>query len=189
MVPVLSLWIPIVLSAVFVFVVSSVIHMVLRYHSNDMRKLPQEDEVMEALRRFNIPPGDYGMPHCETMATMKKPEFIAKMKAGPVALITVVPSGPPKMGSNLLLWFLFSIVVSAFAAYVTGHALGAGAGWRGVFRFAGCTAFAGYALALLENSIWYKRSWGTTLKSMFDGLVYAVVTAATFAWLWPQQPL
>jgi hypothetical protein len=183
MVPVLSLWIPIVLSAVFV--VSSVIHMVMRYHRNDMRKLPQEDEVMEALRRFNIPPGDYGMPNPGSMEGMKSPEFIAKMTKGPVALITVVPPGPPAMGTNLLLWFLFSLLVSVFAAYVAGHALPAGAPWRGVFRFVGCTAFAGYALALLENSIWYHRNWGTTLRSMFDGLIYAVVTAATFAWLWP----
>lgn len=41
------------------------------------------------------------------------------------------------------------------------------------------------ALALLQNSIWYKRKWSSTLKSMADGLVYALVTAGTFGWLWP----
>jgi len=186
MVPVLSLWLPIVLSAVFVYIASSIIHMVLRYHRADMTALPHEDEAREALRRYDIPPGDYFTPWGGSMAAMKDPAFIAKMKEGPVALMTFVPPGPPKMGKNLLLWFLYSIVVSGLAAYVTGHALPVGAGYRGVFRIAGCVAFAGYSLALLQNSIWYYRNWGTTLRSMFDGLIYAGLTAGTFGWLWPR---
>jgi hypothetical protein len=186
MVPTLSLWMPIVLSAVFVFVVSSIIHMVLPIHRGDLRTLPREDEVMAALRQFEIPPGDYGMPVAGSMAAMKDPAFIAKMNQGPVAFMTFVPSGPPAMGPALLLWFLYAVVVSILAAYVTGHALGPAAPYRAVFRFAGCTAFAGYSLALLQNSIWYRRNWGTTIKSMLDGLIYALVTAGTFGWLWPQ---
>lgn len=185
MVSIPSLWVPIVVSAVFVFVASAIMHMVLRYHSRDMRPLPREAEVMEALRRFDIPPGDYAMPRAGSMAAMKDPEFIAKMKAGPVAHMTVLQSGPPKMGKSLLLWFLYSIVVSIFAAYVAGRALHQGDPYLAVFRFAGCTAFAGYSLALLQNSIWYGRNWGTTLLSMFDGLIYALLTAGTFGWLWP----
>lgn len=185
MVSMLSLWLPIVLSAVFVYVASTIVHMVLRYHRNDMRSVPREDEVMAALRPFDIPPGDYVIPRPATMAAMKDPGFIAKMNQGPVALITIAPSGPPAMGMNLLLWFLYSLLVSAFVAYVTGHAFGAGAPYRGVFRIAGCTAFAGYSLALLQNSIWYWRSWRSTLLSVFDGFLYGLVTAATFAWLWP----
>jgi hypothetical protein len=185
MVPVLSLWLPIILSAVFVYVASSIIHMVLPYHRNDMRKLPREDEVAEALRRFDIPPGDYAMPRPDSMKDMKTPEFGEKMKAGPVAIMTFVPPGPPKMGTNLVLWFIYCVVVSIFAAYVTGHALPPGAGYRGVFRFAGCTAFACYSMALLQDSIWYYRNWGTTFKSVFDGLIYGLLTAGTFGWLWP----
>jgi hypothetical protein len=186
MVPVMSLWLPIVVSAVIVFVASSVIHMVLPYHRSDMRKLPKEDEVMEALRRFNIAPGDYAMPHPGSMEGMKKPEFIEKRKAGPVVLMTVAPSGPPAMGPSLVLWFLYSIVVGIFAAYIAGRALRPGAHYLEVFRFAGCTAFIAYSLALLQHSIWYKRNWGTTIKSMFDGLVYGLLTAGTFGWLWPR---
>ena len=72
MVPLTALWLPIVLSAVIVFVASSIMHMVLPYHRGDLRKVPKEDEVMEALRKFNIPPGDYGLPHPGSMAGMKK---------------------------------------------------------------------------------------------------------------------
>jgi hypothetical protein len=185
MVPILSLWIPIVVSAVFVFVASSIIHMVLPFHKNDLRPLPQEDAVMEALRRFEIPPGDYCMPRPSSMAAMKTPEFAAKMKAGPVAFLTVGPSGPPSMGPSLALWFLYTLVVGVFAAYIAGRALPTGAPYLAVFRFAGCTAFLGYSLALVHDSIWYKRNWGTTFKSIFDGLIYGLLTGGTFGWLWP----
>jgi hypothetical protein len=186
MVPVMSLGVPIVVSAGIVFVASSIIHMVLPYHRNDLRKLPTEDEVMAALRRFNIPPGDYVVPHAGSPAGMKHPEFVEKMKKGPVVFMTLAPGGPPSMGKSLLLWFLYSIVVSVFAAYIAGRALAPGAHYLEVFRFAGCSAFMAYSLALPQNSIWYKRNWRMTLKAMFDGLVYGLLTAGTFGWLWPR---
>ena len=186
MVPIMSLWLPILLSAVMVFVVSSIIHMVLPYHRADVKKVPSEDAVMEALRKFNIPPGDYVIPHAGSPKGMQQPEFIEKMTKGPVALMTVVKSGRPSMGVSLAQWFLYSAAVGAIAAYVTGRALGPGARYLSVFRFAGCTAFVGYAVALWQNSIWYKRAWSTTIKNTFDGLVYALLTAGTFGWLWPE---
>jgi hypothetical protein len=181
-----SLCLPVLLSAVFVFVASSIIHMFLTYHKNDLRGLEREDDVRAALRPFNIPPGDYCIPRPGSMAAMKSPEHQEKLKEGPVALMTVLPNGPPTMGTSLLLWFLYSLLVSAVTAYVTAHAMPFGAGFRGVFRIAGCVAFASYSLALIQFSIWYRRNWGTTLRSMFDGLIYAALTAATFGWLWPR---
>ncbi len=186
MVSITSLWLPILLSAVIVFVASSIIHMVLPYHRKDFGKVPSEDEVMDALRKFNIPPGEYVIPCAGSPKEMGTPEFIEKIKKGPAAFMTVMPSGPPSMGMSLVQWFVYCIVVGIVAAYITGRALEPGAHYLGVFRFAGCTAFTGYALALLQNSIWYKRSWSTTLKSVFDGLVYALLTAGTFGWLWPK---
>ena len=90
------------------------------------------------------------------------------------------------MSKSLTLWFLFIIVVNLFAAYVTGRALDPGADYLTVFRFVGTTAFMGYSLALLQQSIWFRRNWGSTAKSMFDGLVYALLTAGVFGWRWPQ---
>ncbi len=185
MISVMSLWLPILLSAVFVFVVSSIIHMVFTYHRSDFGKVPAEDDVMDALRKFNIPPGDYVIPCAGSSAEMKTPEYTEKTMKGPVAFMTVIPSGPPAMGASLAQWFLYCIVVGIFAAYIASRALDPGAHYLSVFRFAGATAFAGYGLALLQNSIWYKRSWSATLKSVFDGLVYALLTAGTFGWMWP----
>lgn len=185
MVCVLSLWLPILLSAVLVFAVSSIIHMLLKYHSTDFRKVPAEDAVMDSLRPFQIPPGDYVLPYAGSSEAMRSKEYMEKLQKGPAAFMTVVENKPPSMGKSLTLWFLYCILVGIFAAYITGRALQPGAEYLSVFRFAGCTAFLGYSAALLQNSIWYKRSWSSTFKSMFDGLVYALVTAGTFGWLWP----
>ncbi len=186
MVPVMSLWIPILLSAVFVFVASSIIHMALPIHRNDFRKIPKEDEFMEALRRLAVSPGDYLVPHPGSREGMKSPEFVEKMKKGPAGVLTVYPPGPPSMGTSLLLWFIYCIAISVIAAYIAGRALGPGSEYLAVFRFAGTTAFVGYALALPQNSIWYKRNWGATIRSMADGLVYGLLTAGAFGWLWPR---
>jgi hypothetical protein len=186
MMSLMSLWLPILLSALIVFVASSVMHMLLTYHKNDNLKVPKEDEAMAALRPLNIPPGDYFMPHADSMKAMKDPAFIDKMKSGPVVLCTVYPNGVFSMGAGLVMWFIYSIVVSIIAAYVTVHAVGRGAHYLEVFRFSGCVSVSGYALAHIQNSIWYKRNWGTTLKYVFDGLVYGLLTAGTFGWLWPR---
>jgi hypothetical protein len=121
-----------------------------------------------------------------SMESMKTPEFLEKRKQGPVFVMTVFPNGPFGMGRRLTLWFLYSLGVSLFAAYVTSRAVDPGAHYLTVFRFAGVTAFTGYSLALLQNSIWYGRNWGATFASMFDGLVYGLLTAGTFGWLWPR---
>ena len=187
MVSVTELWLPILVSAVFVFIASSLIHMVLGYHKNDFRAVPDESGVADALRRFNIPPGDYCLPRASSMADMKNPAFMEKLKKGPELMMTVLPNGQWGMGAQLTQWFFFSALVSVFAAYIAGRALGPGANYLEVFRFAGCTAFVGYALGAIPPSIWYKKNWGTTLKTVFDGLVYVLLTGGTFGWLWPDM--
>lgn len=181
----IELWIPILLSAVLVFVVSFIIHMFLGYHKNDFKKLPDEEAVMDAMRGFNTPPGDYVVPFAGSPKDAGTPEFIEKTKKGPVALMTVMANEPFKMGDSLVMWFIYSVVVGICSAYIADRALGAGAHYLEVFRFVGAAAFLGYSLALLQNSIWYKRNWCATLKSVFDGFIYALVTAGAFGWLWP----
>ncbi len=186
MVGIRGLWIPIVLSAVIVFVVSSIIHMVLPWHKGDYPKVPDQDKILDALRPFNLPPGDYMLPRPDSMADMKTPEFQAKLDRGPKVVMTVMPNGSGGMGASLGLWFLYILAVSFFSAYVTGRALGGGADYLMVFRFVGATAFLSYSMALWQMSIWYRRGWGLTIKSNIDGLIYACLTAGTFGWLWPR---
>jgi len=181
-----ALWLPILLSSVIVFVVSSILHMVLSWHKDEYPRVPNEDRLMEALRPLAIPPGDYMVPRASSMKEMQAPEFTEKLKKGPVMVLTVMPPGPVTMGKNLLLWFIYSAVVGILAAYVAGRALPAGASYLQVFRFAGVTAFIGYSVALWQMSIWYRRAWATTIKATVDGLIYALLTAGTFGWLWPR---
>ena len=179
----LTLWLPIVVSALFVFVVSSIIHMALPWHQGDYRKMPNEDQVMDALRPFKIPRGDYLVPRGDSMKDMKTPEFKARRQRGPVFTATFM-SGEMAVGRSMFLWFVYLLVISYFTAYVGAHA--------GAFspvsvhsrRIIGITAFLGYGGALCQASIWFQRSWGTTIRSLIDSVIYAAVTAATFAWLW-----
>jgi len=184
-----NLWLPILLSAVFVFIASSIIHMVAGWHKNDYAKVPDEDKVMDALRPFNIPPGDYMMPRAQSMADMKSEAFLDKLDKGPVIMFSTWKSGraSASMTGSLVWWFIYSVAISVFAGYVAGRALPAGAEYLEVFRFAGATAFLGYAAALWPMTIWYKRSWKTAFKETIDGLIYALLTAGTFGWLWPHM--
>ena len=142
-----ALWLPLLLSAVMVFVASSVIHMASPWHKSDYPKMPNEDQVMDALRPLAIPPGDYFFPRPSSRDEMRSP---------------------------------------AFAENIAGRALPPGTAYPQVFRFVGATAFIGYALALWQMSIWYRRAWTTTIKATVDGLIYALLTAGTFGWLWPR---
>jgi len=180
-----SLWLPILVSAVFVFIGSSILHMAIPWHKSDYLPLPGEDKVLDAFRTWGVPPGDYMAPRPSSRAGMKSPDFVEKMKKGPVLILTVIPGGG-SFASNLALWFCYSLVISFFAAYITGRAVGPGESYLHVFRFAGATAFIGYSAALWQMAIWYRRSWLTTFKSTVDGLIYGLLTAGTFGWLWPR---
>lgn len=180
-----ELWLPILLSSVFVFIVSSIMHVVLPIHKGDYKKLPGEGEVLEAMRSQGVEPGQYAFPCAGSMKETATPEMIEKYEKGPCGFMTVVPSGRPTMGKSLVQWFLFSVLISVLVAYVARLGQGPGADYLAVFRITGTLAILGYAVGHLHDSIWKGQSWGNTLKFVFDGLVYGLVTAGTFGWLWP----
>ena len=186
MVSIGALWLPILLSAVLVFVVSAVIHMVLKYHNSDYRQFPNEDAVRAAIRSGNPAPGQYVTPYVMDMKLMNTPEVKQKFTEGPVGLMLLRKPGPANMGPQLLQWFLFTLVVSFFVAYVASHVFGAGAAYLEVFRIVGATAFLAYAAGEVPAAIWMGKPWAVVLKDVFDGLVYGLVTAGTFGWLWPR---
>lgn len=181
----LSLWLPIVLSAVFVFVLSSFIHMALPWHKGDFKKLPDEDKIRAALKPFDVPPGDYMVPMCEG-SNYNSPEYKAKLEEGPNQILTVLPKGCGGMGATFVQWIVYLLAVGFFTAYVARHSVAPGAHYLAVFRVVGAVAFLAHGAALWPQSIWYRRSWTTTVKSTIDALAYALVTAGTFAWLWPR---
>jgi hypothetical protein len=185
MVSLAALWLPIVLSAVIVFIVSSIMHTVLTYHRGDYGKLPDEDKVLAALRSAGPKPGLYIFPFC-THKEMKLPATIEKYKVGPVGRISVLPSGPPALPKFLVKWFIYCLLIGFFVAYLTAHTVAPGARYLAVFRVAGTAAFLAYGLGHLSDGIWKGETWSATLKEVFDGLVYGLLTAGTFGWLWPR---
>ncbi|MHB8501817.1 MAG: hypothetical protein ACYDCG_12685 [Candidatus Acidiferrales bacterium] len=180
-----ALWLPILLSAIIVFIASSIMHTVLTYHQSDYRKLPDEDTVLAALRSAALTRGLYNFPHC-THKEMKTPAVQEKFKQGPVGLLTIFPTGPLNMPKFLIQWFIYCALISISAAYIAGHIILPGAPFRHVLRVVGAVAFMAYGLGTLSNAIWKGQTWSMTLKEVFDGLVYALLTAGTFAWLWPR---
>ena len=186
MVPITALWLPILLSAVIVFVASSILHMVLPFHRSDYRKLPDEGKVTDALRAVGVTLGPvYSFPHC-THKDMKSPEVVEKFKRGPVGLLTVFPSGPPAMGKFLGMWFVYCVIVGAIVACVAATTLAPGTRYLEVFHLVGIAAFLAYGLGQIQDSIWKGQTWGVTFKHVVDGLIYALLTAGTFGWLWPR---
>jgi len=162
---------------VIVFFASFIIHMVLGYHKSDYRKLPDEDPVTDALRNAGVTRGPaYFFPYF-SFKEMKSAPVIEKLKRGPVGLLTVLPSGPPAMGKNMVQWFLYCVVISIFAAYLSGRLLAPGTAFLQVFRVVGTVAFLGYGAAHAQESIWSGRSWVVTLKHLFDSVIYAALTA------------
>jgi hypothetical protein len=186
MVTLTELWMPMIVSAVAVFVVSALVHMVLKWHAADYKGLPNEDQVREVLRKGGIAPGAYVFPYCKSMKDMGSPEILKKYTEGPVGHLTILPSGAPNMGKYLGTWFVYCLVVSIFLGYLAAHTIARGALYLEVFRVVGTAAFLVYGLSQLVDSIWKGQRWSATLKHVIDGLLYALVTAGIFGWRWPR---
>jgi len=181
----LSLWLPILLSAVVVFVISSLVHMVLKWHASDYNGFANEDAVRAAIRAGNPAPGRYVMPHCNDMKDMGSEAMVKKYQEGPVGHFTLGPSGAPNMGKYLGLWFLWSLAITVVAAYLAArlypldrpHA-------RGASKLVGAGAFIAYGFGTVTESIWAMRPWSSSAKYLLDAALYSVGTGLVFYWLW-----
>jgi len=180
-----SLWLPVLVSAVVVFFVSAILHMVLQYHRADYKPLPGEDAIRDAIGRSAPAPGVYFTPHCKEHKAANEPANKAKFEKGPVALLTVLPNGAPTMGKQLGLWFGLCVVVSFIAAYVARHTLPPGADGMEVMRITGTVVFAAHVVSEASASIWKGQPWSNTFRFMIDGAIYAVLTGVIFRLLWP----
>lgn len=181
-----QLLLPVALATIAVFIASSVIHMVLKWHNPDYRALANEDAVGAALREGGVTPGQYVFPHCLDPKEMTSPETAARFAAGPVGLLYIRPSGATKIGPFLAKWVAYSLLVSAVVAYVARSQLEVGATSVSVFQLVGVVTWMAYSFGGPIDSIWAGKPWVVTAKYMVDGLIYAACTAGVFAWLWPQ---
>ncbi len=183
MVTIASLWLAILVSGIAVWLASSVVWMVLPFHKSDFKAVSDEVAARDALK--DLAPGMYNIPHMASRDDAKTPEGAQKFEEGPNAFITVLPTGKPNMGKQLTIWFVYSLLVGTIVAYLTSRTLDAGAEYLAVFRIAGTTAWLAYGMAAVQDAIWLGRPWSFVLKGQFDALLYGLLTAGVFGWLWP----
>ncbi len=186
MVTLQQLLFPILLSAVLVFVMSSLIHMVLKWHNTDYRKFSNEDAVRAAISGGSASPGQYVLPWAQSMEECKTPEFEKKMLEGPIAMVWIKRPGPMKMGPQLGQWFVFNLLVSVFVAYLASRTLPAGTDYLRVFQVVGTVGFMTYGLGEIPMSIWMGKPWIVAAKEAADGLLYGLMMGGAFGWLWPR---
>ena len=186
MVTLMQLWIPILGSAVAIFVLSSLIHMVFKWHNSDYRPFANEDEVAAAIRKSNPSPGQYFLPHSTDMKAMKTPEFQQKYRSGPVAFLLLKAPGEFNMGRPLVLWFLYTFGVGIFVGYLASRTLPHGTDFASVFRLVATIAFMTYVGGSVQNGIWMGKPWASVAKDLLDGAIYGAATGAVFGCLWPQ---
>jgi hypothetical protein len=182
----MQLWAPILLAALLVQVTSTLVHMVLKWHNSDYRKLPNEDQVRAAIRAGSPAPGQYIVPHCLDPNEMKQPEVAQKWVEGPVGMMYIIKNGAPSIGPQIGAWAAFNLVIAFFVAYVSSRTLPIGTEYLKVFQVVGAISFLAYAGGQVPAAIWYGKPWSATVKDIIDSLLYGLMTAGAFGWLWPR---
>lgn len=178
---IMTLWQPILASAVLVFIAGSAIWMAMPWHKTDWSSPPDAEAVRAALK--GVPPGQYNVPHCKDMSDFKNPEMLQKLKDGPIAFITVLPAGVPNMTPQMVMMFGYNLFVGIICAYFVSRTAAPGADYLAIFRISGAVAFVAYGVAYVQESIWFGRPWLTTLKNFLDALIYSLLTGGVFGWL------
>lgn len=178
-----SLWLPILLSAIAVFIVSGLIWNMLQWHNSDWRKLPDEEAVRRALK--GVVPGEYTVPHAADNKARQSSDWQEKFKEGPAAMLVVLPHRSMAMGKQLVQWFVYCLIISLLVGYVASATLPGGTAYLKVFQVTGTAAILAYAGHVAMGSIWFGYTWSRTVKEIIDGVIYGLLTAGIFGWLWP----
>lgn len=181
-----QLWLPVLLSAVFIFAASSVIHMVVKWHNSEYRPFSNEEAARAAIREGAPAPGQYVVPYVADMKQMRQPEVRRRFEEGPVAFVTVRRAGPFDMRRPLVLWFVYTLAVSLVAAYLASRSLGADAKAIHIMRVTSLVPLLAYIGGSIQHGIWMGKPWSSVAKEVVDGAIYAGITGLTFAWLWPR---
>jgi hypothetical protein len=181
MVELSSLWLPILISGIALFLASFLVWTVLPHHANDWKALPNEEAFSSAVRNLNLPKGNYCFPHACDNKEMASPEFQAKQKQGPTGTMQLW-GGPPNMGRNMICQFLFFVAVSFCLAYLATLGLRPGATFMDVFRFVGTAGILAYTTATVPSSIWF--NWKLA-PYVIDGVAYGLITGLIFGFFWP----
>jgi hypothetical protein len=181
MIPLTSLWLPILVSSVIVWLAAAIAWMVLPHHRSDVRPLKSQNDLIALLQRDSLTPGQYYFPEMVRGATAEEMAARAKLPSG----FLTVRGEDRGMSGTLVKYFLWLVAANILIAYVAAVALKPDTHYLTVFRVVGTTAILAYTAAQIPNSIWWGRPWSATIKDLIDGAVFGLLTAGTFGWLWP----
>ncbi len=181
----LSLWLPILVSAVVVWIASAIIWMAMPHHKRDRINLPDQEAMIQFVRSHNIPPGNYVFPYCGDAAQRNSPAMKEAIERGPIGTLSLWPT-PMKMGPKMLATFLVYLAVSIFLAYLASITIEPHANHMRVFRIVGTGGILAYCFAFIPNAVWFGGYLRTIVACIIDGIFYGLITAAIFAWLWPR---
>jgi hypothetical protein len=186
----LSLWLPILLSAAAVWIASMIVGMALPHHKQDWIGLPDppgEDGFMDYLRKSGLKPGNYLFPDFRGREALKSEKVEKALKEGPVGHLSVWQT-PLTMGGKMVGTFIVYLVVSALIAYLTRVALPPIPGptpFAKVFQFATTAGVLAYCFSFIPNALWWGSYKRTIVANVIDGILYAAITGAIVAWRWP----
>jgi hypothetical protein len=184
-----QLWLPIVVSALLVFVLSAVTHMMVPFRLTEWGHLKTQDAIQASLR--GTAPGLYVFPTPADAKERGKPEAMQKVAEGPSGWLTLVHPGPMSWVRNLGLSLAMNLFVSFGAAYIATLTLGAVPlqlfpHERVVFRVISTIGFFAYAAGPIYDAIWFWKPWKSLAMTAVDSLAYGLVMGVTFSMLWPK---
>ena len=183
MVSLAQLWLPILVSAVFVFIASNILWMGLKFwHYRDYKRVPDDAVFVNAAK--SLPSGLYIFPWMD-WKTMT-PEQRTAAQPGPSAMMIVRNPATFKFASSLILYFLYCLLGSFCAAYLASVTVPAGAPYLHVHRVAGTAGMLFWAFGTnVSDAIWYGKPWSVAIKHIIDGIIFGFLIGGTFGWLWP----
>jgi len=186
MIPVVAFWLPIAASAVLVWIASMMIWMLMPYHRSDYRGFPDEDAVRTALKGQELKPGQYNIPNVASRKELDAPEGKRKFEEGPVGFFTLLPNRVPPVGRQMVIIFVYYLLVGATVAYVASRTLGGDTPGYLVFQVTGTVTWMAYGLAGVPDAVWFGRPWRAVAKQLLDAFLLGLVTGGVFVWLWPR---
>lgn len=179
-----ELWLAILLAAVACFILSSLAWTVLPHHWGDFKQIKDFDAFTRALQAQGLQPGFYMFPYTEDQKAMRTPEFQELYAKGPWGTLNLWPA-KPAMGKNLILTFVYFVIVSVLIGYVGFESLGPGADSLRVFQITGTVGVLAYCASGILNTVWFKVPLHNIITGLADGIAYGLATGGVFAWLWP----
>ena len=178
------LWLPILVAVFLVYIAEMIVNMVLPFHRQDFRAVSDEDGLRETVRAQKLAQGQYFFPYAESPEAMKSPDWLEKMEQGPVGLLFIAKNSS-SMTPSLIRQFILDLVIIVIVGYLASAALAPGAEYLEVFQIVGTAALLGYAMSHFVYGIWYNFSWRMIWLRAIEGVVYALLVAGVFGWLWP----